>query len=193
MLTCRRLPVRPTVLAEVLASSARPRVPGFANTLKLPAARRVCVVMVDGLGRSLLKQRSGHAPVPARSLQDSGRTLTAAFPTTTAASLASLGTGLPPGQHGMVGYDVLDPAQDKVVNLLGNWDPGVDPRRWQPFPTVFEQAAEHIPRHHRQPAPVRRLRHDRGRPARRTASPRHRVHARVRVPPRRPWPPRRAC
>ena len=132
-------------VAEVLTSAAAAlRIPGFANTLGLPAARRVCVVMVDGLGRSLLKQRSGHAPY-LRSLQDSGRTLTAAFPTTTAASLASLGTGLPPGQHGMVGYDVLDPAQDKVVNMLGNWDPGVDPRRWQPFPTVLEQAAEHIP------------------------------------------------
>lgn len=100
--------------------------------------------MVDGLGRSLLKQRAGHAPY-LRSLLDSGRTLSAAFPTTTAASLASLGTGLPPGQHGMVGYDVLDPAQDKVVNMLGNWDPGVNPRLWQPFPTVLEQAAEHVP------------------------------------------------
>lgn len=132
-------------VAEVLTSAAAAlKVPGFANTLELPAAQRVCVVMVDGLGRSLLKQRAGHAPY-LRSLLDAGRTLTAAFPTTTAASLASLGTGLPPGQHGMVGYDVLDPDQDKVVNMLGNWDPGVDPRRWQPFPTVLEQAAEHVP------------------------------------------------
>jgi hypothetical protein len=44
----------------------------------------------------------------------------------------------------MVGYDVLDPRQDKVVNLLGNWDPGVDPTGWQPFPTVLERAAEHV-------------------------------------------------
>ncbi len=61
--------------------------------------------------------------------------LDSAFPSTTAASLASLGTGLAPGQHGMVGYDVLDPDQDKVVNMLGNWDAGVDPPDWQPFPT----------------------------------------------------------
>ncbi|MBF4994918.1 alkaline phosphatase family protein [Arthrobacter gandavensis] len=132
-------------VAEVLTSAAGVlQVPGFTNTLGLPAAKRVCVVMVDGLGRSLLRQRSGHAPF-LRSLQDGGRTLTAAFPTTTAASLASLGTGLPPGQHGMVGYDVLDPEQDKVVNMLGNWDPGVDPLRWQPFPTVLERAAGHLP------------------------------------------------
>ena len=132
-------------VAEVLASSAAVLgVPGFTNTLKLPAAKRVCVVMVDGLGWSLLKQRSGHAPF-LRGFLPAGRVLTAAFPTTTAASLASLGTGRPPGEHGMVGYDVLDPAQDKVVNLLGNWDPGVDPRTWQPCPTILEQAAEHVP------------------------------------------------
>lgn len=132
-------------IAEVLTSSAAVLgVPGFTNTLDLPAARRVCVVMVDGLGWSLLKQRAGHAPF-LRSFLPSARVLTAAFPTTTSASLASLGTGLPPGQHGMVGYDVLDPAQDKVVNMLGNWDPNVDPRIWQPCPTVLERAAEHIP------------------------------------------------
>lgn len=132
-------------VAEVLTSAAATLgVPGFANSLGLPSARRVCVVMVDGLGHSLLKQRAGHAPF-LRPLLERGRPLGAAFPTTTAASLASLGTGLPPGQHGMVGYDVLDPAQDKVVNLLGNWDPGVDPSVWQPFPTVLEQAAEHLP------------------------------------------------
>ncbi|WP_312178718.1 alkaline phosphatase family protein [Arthrobacter sp.] len=132
-------------VAEVFTSAAAAlQVPGFENTLGLPAARRVCVIVVDGLGRNLLKQRSGHAPY-LRSLMDSGRTLGSAFPTTTAASLASLGTGLPPGQHGMVGYDVLDPEQDKVVNMLGNWDAGVDPNRWQPFPTVLERAAGHLP------------------------------------------------
>ncbi|MCC9197799.1 alkaline phosphatase family protein [Arthrobacter sp. zg-Y820] len=132
-------------VAEVLTSSAAVLgVPGFANTLNLPAAKRVCVVMVDGLGWSLLKQRGGHAPF-LRSFLPAGRVLTAAFPTTTAASLASLGTGLPPGEHGMVGYDVLDPEQDKVVNMLGNWDSGVDPQRWQPHPTVLERVAEHLP------------------------------------------------
>lgn len=131
-------------VAEVLTSAAAVLdVPGFANTLSLPAARRVCVVMVDGLGLSLLKQRSGHAPFLRSLLPTAGR-LGSAFPSTTAASLASLGTGLPPGEHGMVGYDVLDPAQDKVVNMLGNWDAAVDPQAWQPFPTVLERASDHV-------------------------------------------------
>ena len=118
-------------------------IPGFANQLHLPAAQRVCVVLADGLGRSLLKQKASHTPF-LRSILSGGQGsvpnwIDSAFPSTTAASLASLGTGLPAGQHGMVGYDVLDPSQDKVVNLLGNWDAHVDPALWQPHATVFER------------------------------------------------------
>ena len=136
-------------VAEVLTSAAASLgVPGFENRLNLPAAQRICVVLADGLGRNLLKQKSAHTPF-LRSVLQAGQGnvpvwLDSAFPSTTAASLASFGTGLAPGQHGMVGYDVLDPDQDQVVNMLGNWDPGVDPRRWQPFPTVFERAADHV-------------------------------------------------
>lgn len=136
-------------IAEVLTSAAASLgVPGFENKLNLPAAKRVCVVLADGLGRNLLKQKSAHTPF-LRAVQQAGQgqvpvSLDSAFPSTTAASLASFGTGLSAGQHGMVGYDVLDPDQDRVVNMLGNWDAGVDPRTWQPFPTVFERAAEHV-------------------------------------------------
>ncbi|MET1020771.1 MAG: nucleotide pyrophosphatase/phosphodiesterase family protein [Arthrobacter sp.] len=136
-------------VAEVLTSAAASLgVPGFDNRLNLPAAKRVCVVLADGLGRNLLKQKSAHTPFLRTVLQSGqGRvpvSLDSAFPSTTAASLASLGTGLAAGQHGMVGYDVLDPRQDRVVNMLGGWDAGVDPQQWQPFPTVFERAAEHV-------------------------------------------------
>ncbi len=138
-------------IAEVLTSAAAAMGQGaFTNTLRLPAARRIVVVLVDGLGKALLKQKAPHAPfLRGVMAADTGgghpRTLQAAFPSTTATSLASLGTGVVPGQHGMVGYDVLDPRQDKVVNLLGHWDPGVDPLRWQPFPTIFEQLQGHVP------------------------------------------------
>ncbi|NKX54887.1 alkaline phosphatase family protein [Arthrobacter mobilis] len=132
-------------IADVFTSAAAALgLDSFPNALGLPAARRVCVVMVDGLGKALLKQRGGHAPFLRKCLENS-RTLGSAFPSTTAASLASLGTGLEPGRHGMVGYDVLDPQQDKVVNQLGSWDDGVDPLRWQPNPTVLEQVAAEVP------------------------------------------------
>ncbi len=136
-------------IAEVLTSAAASLgIPGFDNALNLPPATWVCVVLADGLGRNLLKQKSAHTPF-LRSVMQAGQgnvpvSLDSAFPSTTAASLASFGTGLPAGQHGLVGYDVLDPDQDRVVNMLGNWDAGVDPETWQPFRTVLEQAAEHV-------------------------------------------------
>ncbi|ERI36985.2 alkaline phosphatase family protein [Arthrobacter sp. TES] len=136
-------------IAEVFTSAAASLgLPGFSNHLKLPAADRVCVVLADGLGRGLLKQKASHTPF-LRSVVAAGQGsvptwIDAAFPSTTAASLASLGTGRPAGHHGMVGYDVLDPAQDKVVNLLGNWDALVDPAVWQPHRTVFEQVANEV-------------------------------------------------
>lgn len=136
-------------IAEVMTSSAAALgVPGFDNHLGLLPTQRVCVVLADGLGRNLLKQKASHTPF-LRSVAAAGQGnipvwIDSAFPSTTAASLASLGTGLPAGQHGMVGYDVLDPAQDKVVNLLGNWDAGVDPQQWQPCPTVFERVAAEL-------------------------------------------------
>ncbi|MEE2522709.1 alkaline phosphatase family protein [Pseudarthrobacter sp. J75] len=148
-----RLPLPPAYgsqsIAEVFSSAAASLgVPGFANTLAFPESPRICVVLADGLGRNLLKKKAAHTPF-LRSVMQAGQGqvpvwLDSAFPSTTAASLASLGTGRAPGQHGMVGYDVLDPAQDRVVNMLGNWDDGVDPAAWQPFPTILEVAAQTV-------------------------------------------------
>ncbi|GGC99445.1 alkaline phosphatase family protein [Tersicoccus solisilvae] len=140
---------RRAVSAVFTSAAAVVGVPGFDDTLGLPAATRVCVFMVDGMGHDQLTRRSAHAPVLRALLAgDRGaatRVIDAAFPSTTAASLAALGTGLAPGQHGLVGYDVLDPDRDVVVNMLGGWDPAIDPARWQPHATVFERASAHVP------------------------------------------------
>ena len=111
---------------------------GARSGLDLPEMDRAVVVLVDGLGERLLRRRSGHAPF-LRSLLPTARTLSAGFPTTTATSMGSFGTGLPPGSHGLVGYEVRDPATGRVVNEL-SWEDGPLPERWQPHPTVFEQA-----------------------------------------------------
>nr|WP_282443095.1 nucleotide pyrophosphatase/phosphodiesterase family protein [Micrococcus luteus] len=116
-------------------------VPDCENALAVPEGRRVVVALVDGLGRSLLKRFGGHAPTLRSAMADGGRVLEVAVPTTTAASLTSLGTGLDVGEHGVVGYDVLDPDRDVVINQLGGWDEATDPVAWQPKPTVFERAA----------------------------------------------------
>ncbi|MGL5857715.1 MAG: alkaline phosphatase family protein, partial [Angustibacter sp.] len=107
--------------------------------LRLPAADRVCVLLVDGLGELLLRERAGHAPF-LRAHLDQIRPLNVGFPSTTATSMGSFGTGLPPGRHGLVGYQVLVPDQDRLINQL-SWEPPVDPRQWQPAPTVFQSVA----------------------------------------------------
>jgi len=137
-------PVPPErALRSVLTSAAAALgVPGCANALGVPVTRRVVVALVDGLGRGVLKRFSGHAPTLRAAMADGGRVLTAATPTTTAASLTSLGTGLDVGEHGVAGYDVLDPDRGVVVNMLGGWDEATDPLAWQPHPTVFERAVE---------------------------------------------------
>lgn len=105
----------------------------------LPAARNVVVVLVDGLGDHLLARRGGHAPFLSRLRREpDSLVLQCGFPSTTASSLGSFGTGLGVGTHGLVGTDVLDPARGVLFNEL-SWDPLVDPRDWQPMPTVFEQ------------------------------------------------------
>jgi len=117
-------------------------VTGYADdglVAALPPARRAVVVLVDGLGERLLRRRGGHAPF-LRSLLPTGQSLVCGYPSTTATSMGSFGTGLPPGSHGLVGYEVLDPGTDAVFNEL-SWTDGPDPRSWQPEPTVFERAA----------------------------------------------------
>lgn len=111
---------------------------GVATTLPSVAfapAERVCVVLIDGLGNQLLADNASDAPFLA-SL--SGTVLRAGCPSTTATSMGSFGTGLPPGRHGLVGYQVMDPERGVLLNEL-RWDPAVDPYLWQPYPTIFEQ------------------------------------------------------
>lgn len=109
-----------------------------ADPFGLPPARRTVVVLVDGLGFDLLRRRSGHAPFLRGQLSRATR-IPCGFPTTTATSMGSFGTGLPPGAHGLVGFCVLDPDTDRLLNEL-SWEDGPDPVRWQPSETVFEQA-----------------------------------------------------
>src|SRR5665648_378350 len=114
------------------------------DLLDLPPARRAVVVLIDGLGYDLLRQRSGHAPFLRRLLPAAFR-LSAGFPSTTATSMGTFGTGLPPGAHGLVGYEVLVPGEDRLLNEL-SWDNGPDPRLCQPHQTLFERAvAEGVP------------------------------------------------
>jgi len=115
-------------------------VPGAANVLGLPERPRVCVLLVDGLGWELLREHAQDAPFLG-SLIPEGRSLTAGFPATTATSLASLGTGLPPGAHGLVGIAFAVPGVNGLLQCLKWRVEDADPAVVQPRPTAYERAA----------------------------------------------------
>ncbi len=123
-------------LADVFPSCLA-AISGEGNALGLPPVRSAVVLLVDGLGASALKARAGHA----RTLAASVTAIDSGFPTTTAAALATLTTGVRSGQHGLVGYTVLNPETGTLVNQLSGWE-GLDLATWQPVPTVFERAVD---------------------------------------------------
>lgn len=109
------------------------------------------MVLVDGLGWQMLRERAGHTPNLRRLLADSDYLHTCA-PSTTAAALTTLATGVYPGAHAMVGYAVRDPllrgqlgaghvpkASD-VFDLITFKNSSHDPLTWQSVPTLIERA-----------------------------------------------------
>jgi hypothetical protein len=129
------------------ADSLGALLPGCAKSLgvdlglpatELPPAQRICVLLIDGLGERQLVASQPHAPAL---MGMSRRTLQAGCPSTTATSMGSLGSGLPPGRHGLVGYVVKDPDRGELLNEL-TWHADVDPLAWQPYPPVFQRLAD---------------------------------------------------
>jgi hypothetical protein len=114
--------------------------PGCADDhIGLPAARRYVVLLADGLGWEILLRALTEAPTLADWLPEAVP-LTVGVPSTTATSLASFGTGLPPGRHGVIGYRFWDRAFKSYVAPLA-WDAATNPRLLQSEPTLFERAA----------------------------------------------------
>jgi len=130
--------VGPSLLASL-------RVPGADNVLELPDTARSCLFVVDGLGWNGLR---AHADVAPFLSSLTGRSLTVGFPSTTVTSLASLGTGLPPGEHGMTGYTSYVASVGSVVNWLAWRSIGANvdlrevvvPEELQPRETIWERA-----------------------------------------------------
>ena len=147
----RLLPTRPAYgtgsLADVLPSAcALLGVPGAADVLglarHLDGVQRIGVLLVDGLGAHQLPVAAAYAPTLADLAAGGGGhagTLTAGFPSTTPVSLVTVGTGTPPGGHGVLGFTTRRPDGRILNHVLWQDDP--DPRAWQPVPTRFETAA----------------------------------------------------
>lgn len=128
----------PTTLADVLTSAAGSLgMPGAADRLGLGPQRHVVVLLVDGLGARLLGAHPADAPFLAPRI--AGAAIPTVFPSTTVAALASLGTGLLPGAHGMVGSSFVLPETGQVLAPL-QWGDDPHPVSVQPQATVFERA-----------------------------------------------------
>lgn len=129
-------------LADLLPSvAAGLGVPGFLDRLGVGELTKAVVLLVDGMGWELLRAHGDAAPFLSSLLTESGRSITSGFPSTTATSMGSFGTGELPGVHGLVGYTFALPEDGgRVVNAL-KWDTTVDPLEVQPQTTVFQRVA----------------------------------------------------
>lgn len=147
------------MLAALDGHSGAPsaRSPDPDAELELPDAPRACLLLVDGLGLEQLRHHADLAPSLNAAAAD--EPLDAAVPTTTATSLASLATGMPPGRHGLLGATIarVDGRPGEVdatrpMSLL-KWrlhgtGPTVDlvdeilPEWFQPLPTMIERAVD---------------------------------------------------
>ena len=76
-------------------------------------ARQVVLLIVDGLGWDQFVDHQALMPTLAGFV---GGPITTVAPTTTATALASIATGLTPGEHGLVGYRMA--LQGDVLNVL---------------------------------------------------------------------------
>ncbi|MGW5558661.1 alkaline phosphatase family protein [Micromonospora sp. NPDC003944] len=131
-------------LADVLPSAlAVLGVPGSPDPLgivpALAGVRRIAVLLVDGLGWYQLPTAAPYAPTLAGLAATVARPLIAGFPSTTPTSLVSLGTGVAPGAHGVLGFTVRVPGTDRVLTHT-DWAADPSPLHWQPVPTQLERA-----------------------------------------------------
>nr|WP_229705837.1 nucleotide pyrophosphatase/phosphodiesterase family protein [Micromonospora sonchi] len=128
------------VLPSVLAVLG---VPGAVDLLGLGAelagVRRIAVLLIDGLGWYQIPVAAPYAPVLAGLADTVGRPLTCGFPSTTPTSLVTLGTGVPSGVHGVLGFTLRVPGTDRVLNHI-EWTDDPQPLRWQPVTTQLERA-----------------------------------------------------
>jgi Type I phosphodiesterase / nucleotide pyrophosphatase len=127
-------------LADLVPSiAARLGLPGTADVLGLPDASKVVLLLVDGLGaESLAAADPALAPCLAE-LVRSSPTLTTGFPSTTSTSITSLATGLPPGTHGVMGYQFRVEGHG-LLNAL-SWPSSLDPLTVQRQPNQLAALA----------------------------------------------------
>ena len=133
-------------LAGVLPSLMRAINPDLSASLplaspgrKFPKINAGVLVVVDGLGWNNLKAKRAYA----RTLSAmTAERLETVFPSTTGAALTTLLTGVEPGEHGLLGYQIFDESRQRVRSTLSDWDDIVDIASWQRSKPLTQLAAE---------------------------------------------------
>lgn len=123
---------------------------GGAAPAGLPErAERVVLVLLDAFGAVFLERFADHPALTGAQIAP----LSSQFPSTTAAHVTTMHTGLPVGRHGVYEWNVLEPSLGRVITPLrfsfaGDAEPdtlrsaGVDPRDLvPPDPCLYERLA----------------------------------------------------
>lgn len=115
---------------------------GLKKAQPAAGARTFVLVVLDGLGWVNLSAHLAYAPNLRRLVREQSAvrsTARSVFPSTTAAAITSLLTGLAPGAHNMVGYAVHDPKVQRSFDLISFKDYPGKVEDFQPQPTWFER------------------------------------------------------
>ncbi|MDI6024306.1 alkaline phosphatase family protein [Leucobacter sp. UT-8R-CII-1-4] len=123
--------------ADALPDSTRSLTTELLQSGKVPPARSVLIVVVDGLGHANLKAKAGHA----RSLSSlPNRRIETVIPSTTSAALTTITTGVLPGEHGLIGYKIRHPRLG-LLSPLKDWAGVVESDHWQRCEPLFSLTA----------------------------------------------------
>jgi hypothetical protein len=114
------------------------------KNVALPSAdttRSTVLILFDGLGSHQLAH-PGASDLASAHIGS----IDAPFPTTTTVRLATVATGLPPSQHGLIAYQLWNPTVGQVVNTIHMttmWGDRIDQRHedFLPGPNVWQRMA----------------------------------------------------
>jgi hypothetical protein len=123
----------------------------------IPPFEHIVLLILDGLGYRKMESLFDRFPdLALRSLTRTGMflPLTSVFPSTTVASLVSIGTGLTPLEHGLIGYRLYLRETSAITNMIrfamvGNgrsdaaFSAGLDLEAIVPGPTLHERLVRH--------------------------------------------------
>ena len=103
-------------VTNVAASVQHPpdEVPDWVPRPVAEAERSTVLLVIDGLGWHQLQPRAAIAPTICSVLE--GGTISTVAPSTTSTALTSIASGLPPGEHGVIGYRIA--VDGDVLNVL---------------------------------------------------------------------------